>query len=169
MVSRGRIQNHGEGEYVAFVTHNKKKKRKRGPSNSGDPPPRNSKRMNERETLHIECYNCHKKGHYARDCPKMNKGLHYNTRSNNNKFNNRRIGDDRRNECNGRYERRRRDAMNDHEENHCPQNKSRSTKYESNVANQSEYILIIALSSSSPLETWDHWLVDNGASHHFSG
>ena len=38
MVSRGRIQKHEEGEPVAFVTHNKKKKAKGGPTNSRTPP-----------------------------------------------------------------------------------------------------------------------------------
>ena len=56
-----------------------------------------------------------------------------------------------------------------HEEDHRPQNNSRYSRYESNVANQSEYILISALTSSTPLDSWDSWLVDSGATHQFSG
>ena len=67
MISRGKIQKHEEGEPIAFITQNKKNKGKGGPSNSRKPPPQSSKRSNDRESLHIECFNCHKKGHYALD------------------------------------------------------------------------------------------------------
>lgn len=66
-------------------------------------------------------------------------------------------------------ERRRRDSPNDREDNYRPPKRSRNSKYESNVTNQFEYILISALCSSSPLDSWDSWMVDSGASHHFSG
>jgi len=59
--------------------------------------------------------------------------------------------------------------LSDNEEYHRPQKKSRNTRCESNATNQSEYILIFALSSSSPPDTSDSWMVDSGASHHFSG
>ena len=42
--------------------------------------------------------------------------------------------------------------------------------YENNAAtSQSEYILIYVLSSSSPLDSYDSWLVDNGSSRNFYG
>jgi len=84
-------------------------------------------------------------------------------------FNDQRRIDDRRNDCNGRDERIRRYAPNDHEEVLRPQKKSKFTKYESNDANLSEYIIISALTSSLPLNSWDRWLVDSGVTHHFSG
>lgn len=55
------------------------------------------------------------------------------------------------------------------EEEGIPQKKSRDPRYESNAINKSEYILISSLTSSSPPDSWDSWLVDNGATHHFSG
>jgi len=54
-MSRGRIQKHEEGEPAAFISQNKKKKGKGGPSNSRKPSPRNSKKRNDRTSSHIEC------------------------------------------------------------------------------------------------------------------
>ncbi len=53
--------------------------------------------------------------------------------------------------------------------NHRAQKKSKLSRYENNVANQFEYILISTLTSSSPLDSWDSWLVDSGAIHHLFG
>jgi len=72
------------------------------------------------------------------------------------------------NDHNGRDEIRRISAPSDHEEGPCLEKKSKFSRYESNVANQSEYILISAITISSPLDSWDSWLVDSGATHHFS-
>jgi len=72
MIGRGRIHKHEEGEPIAYIAHDKKKKEKRGPSNSRKPPPRNS--GGRKEYVNIECFNCHKRGHCARDCPKKNNG-----------------------------------------------------------------------------------------------
>jgi len=48
--------------------------------------------------------------------------------------------------------------------------RSRNSGYGNDaVASQSEHILISALSSSSSLDFCDSWLVDSGASRHFSG
>jgi len=68
-----------------------------------------------------------------------------------------------------RNEGRRRDPLDDREDNYHPLQRSRNSRYERNATNQSTYILISTLSSSSPLDTWDSWLVDSGASHHFFG
>ena len=84
-------------------------------------------------------------------------------------FDNRRRRDDRRNDHDGRDERRRRDDLSDHEEYKCPQKKSIFSRYESNVSNQSKYILISSLTSSSPPSSWGSWLVDSGATHHVKG
>jgi len=66
MIARGRIQKHEEGEPFAFVSQDKKKNLK------GIPfclrrPPSELKDFNRRGRR-IECFNCHKHGHYA---PKM--------------------------------------------------------------------------------------------------
>lgn len=50
---------------------------------------------------------------------------------------------------NRRYEIRGRDPSSDHEEK-FPQKKSKAPTYESNAVNKYEYILISALTSSSP-------------------
>lgn len=52
---------------------------------------------------------------------------------------------------------------------HRPQNNLRYSRYEINVGKQSEYILISALTSSSPPDLCNNWLVYNGATHHFFG
>lgn len=41
-------------------------------------------------------------------------------------------------------------------------------KFESNVVNKSEYILISSLTISSPQDSWDIWLVESVATHRFS-
>lgn len=82
MIERGRIQKHTQGEPIAYIAHEKRKKAKEGPSRK--PPSQNSKGRNDILLSHIECYNCHKKGHYAHDCPENRKRPRYNTRSNNN-------------------------------------------------------------------------------------
>eukprot|EP00253_Pinus_taeda_P004242 PITA_04242 len=50
-----------------------------------------------------------------------------------------------------------------------PPKKLRNSRYdEVNVAKQNEFYLISALSTASPPETLDHWLIDSGASRHFT-
>eukprot|EP00253_Pinus_taeda_P001882 PITA_01882 len=52
-----------------------------------------------------------------------------------------------------------------------PSKKSRNSRYdESNVVNnkQKEYYLISALSTASPPDTLENWLIDSGASRHFT-
>lgn len=146
MISRGRIRKHEEEDPTAFITHDKnKKKGKGGPSNSRNPPPQNSNRR--KELFHIEFYNCHKKDHYSRYFPEKNNGPHYNTISNKNRFNDKRRIYDQNNDHNGRDEIRISNSPNDNEYNHCRKKKSIFPRYESNVVNQSEYIVIYALTS----------------------
>jgi len=110
----------------------------------------------------IECYNCHKHGHYDQDCLKKRDASRSNFNNNrgfnNKKFNDRRRGDDRRI-----------NASDDCEEGYRPQKRSRNSRYENNgVVSQSEYILFSALSCCTPPDSCDSWLVDSGAYRHFS-
>eukprot|EP00253_Pinus_taeda_P036683 PITA_36683 len=86
------------------------------------------------------CFVCNKFGHYARECPN------------------------------------RRDTSHDDDHNHSRgnfnNNDQRNGRYkESKVVNnkQKEYCLISALSTASPLDTLGNWLIDSGASRHFTG
>jgi len=47
----------------------------------------------------------------------------------------------------------------------------RNSKYEeiNVVEKQKEFYLISALTATSPPDTFDHWLIDSGASRHFTG
>lgn len=164
MIVRGRIKKHEEGEPVAYITHDKRKKAKGGPSRKA--PSQNKKGRNEISLSHIECFNFHKKGHYARYYPKKRKRPRYNTKRYTNK---KRRKDNQRNNRDRRYERRIGEPSSDHEEDHPPQKKSRAPRYEINAINKSEYILIYSLTISSPVDSWDSWLVDSGAIHHLSG
>jgi len=52
-----------------------------------------------------------------------------------------------------------------------PPKKSRNSRYEevNVVEKQKEFYLISALTIASPSDTLDHWLIDSGASRHFTG
>ena len=65
------------------------------------------------------------------------------------KKNNKRRKDNKSNNHDSRYERRRRYSSSDREGDHPPQKKSRAPRYESNVVNKYEYILISTLPSRS--------------------
>lgn len=139
MISRGRIQKHEAGETSAFVAQAKKKKGEGGPSNSRRYvlASRESNRRMKRykETLHFQCFNCHKRGHYALDCPEKNDA----SRSchNNDSYNK-------------KYTDRRRDASVD-DEGHHSQKRSRNSRSDNNAtATQSEYFVISTLFISSP-------------------
>lgn len=105
----------------------------------------------------MQWFKCDRFGHMAQDFPnRINAQWPRNNNNGNNNNNNRR---------------RRRDAAAhaSFEESHCPQKKTRNTRYANNVGNsQFEYVLAATLSSSS-LDTIDHWLVDSRASRYFVG
>jgi len=67
MISRGRIQKHEDEEPSAFSAQDKKRKGRGRTSNSRKLPPdsRDSNRRFKKELSKVECYNCHKHGHYA--------------------------------------------------------------------------------------------------------
>ena len=71
--------------------------------------------------MHIECYNCPKKGNYNRGLPKKNNGPHHNTRIDINRFNDQRRRGDQRNDRNGIDERKKRHAPSDHDDDRRPQ------------------------------------------------
>ena len=52
-----------------------------------------------------------------------------------------------------------------------PSKKARNSKYESNVVNnkQDKYYLPVALSTTAPPDSVGNWLIDSGASRHFTG
>lgn len=125
-------------------------------------PFQNSKIRNYRSTSHIECFNFHKKGHYARDCPEKQKRSCFNYNKKGRK-NYQRKNHDRRDD------RRIRESSSDHEEHHQPQKKQRESRYEINTVSKSKYILISTLTSSSPLDLWGSWVANSGATHHFYG
>ena len=107
----------------------------------------------------VECYNCHKRGHYARDCPRKRDVPRSYWSYNNNKYNDRRRSNDeirsddtRRQDYRIKRDNQRRiGTLDDREEIPRPHKKSRNSTYESNIAtSEYEYILISALSGSSP-------------------
>ena len=104
-----------------------------------------------RDLSKFQCYNCRKHGHYARVCSE-------NKRTSKSNFNN----------CTNKFDyRRRREAPSTCRGNY---RSTRNQRYDNNAAEtQSQYFLVSALSSSSPADSCDSWLVDNGASRNFTG
>ena len=66
MISRGRIPKHEEGEPTAFVVQGKKKKGRRGMHYSRKSTSNSSSQWT-RDLSKVQCFNCHKHGHYAHD------------------------------------------------------------------------------------------------------
>eukprot|EP00253_Pinus_taeda_P001532 PITA_01532 len=99
------------------------------------------------------------KGHYARECPDR-KVSHYDDDQNPSHGNRR----------NGKFNNKgKRNAGN--QGRGKPFKKARNSKYESNIVdnNQAEYYLLAALSTSAPSDSMGIWLIDSGASRHFTG
>lgn len=67
IISRGIIQKHEEGEPSTFVTQDNRKKGKGRPSNSRifSPKLKYSNRILRKYKPQVECFNCHKYGHYG--------------------------------------------------------------------------------------------------------
>eukprot|EP00253_Pinus_taeda_P010402 PITA_10402 len=105
------------------------------------------------------CYICDKAGHYARECPDR-KDSHRDDDQNPSHGNQR----------NGKFNSKgKRNAGN--QERGQPFKKARNSRYESNIVEnkQDEYYLPAALSTSAPLDSIGIWLIDSGASRHFTG
>ena len=105
------------------------------------------------------CYNYNKMGHYARECTDKRDSHHDDDQnhSQGNQMNGRSNGKGERNVGNqGRGQ---------------PFKKARNSRYESNFVNnkQDEYCLLVALSTTAPQDSVGNWLIDSGASRHFTG
>eukprot|EP00253_Pinus_taeda_P023367 PITA_23367 len=99
------------------------------------------------------------KGHYARECPDR-KDSHRDNDQNPSHGNRR----------NGKFNSKgKRNAGN--QGRGQPFKKARNSKYESNIVDnkQAEFYLQAALSTSAPSDSMGIWLIDSGASRHFTG
>eukprot|EP00253_Pinus_taeda_P001744 PITA_01744 len=99
------------------------------------------------------------KGHYARECPDR-KDSHWD--DDQNPFDG--------NQRNGKFNSKgKRSAGN--QGRGQPFKKARNSRYESNIVEnkQDEYYLPAALSTSAPSDSMGIWLIDSGASRHFTG
>eukprot|EP00253_Pinus_taeda_P006744 PITA_06744 len=105
------------------------------------------------------CYNCNKTGHYARECLDK-RDLHRDDDQNPSH------GNQRNGRSNGKGKRSARNQGRGQ-----PFKKARNSRYESNSVNnkQDEYYLAAALSTFAPPDLLGNWLIDSGASRHFTG
>ena len=92
----------------------------------------------------VRCFNCQKHGHFARDCKERIRTPKFRNKSDYKK-----------------------DSSENQRKGHPK--KTRNPRYRNNAAEtQSKYFLVSSLSSFST-DSFDSWLVDSGASKHFSG
>eukprot|EP00253_Pinus_taeda_P010706 PITA_10706 len=151
----------GFDELLARCTQEEIKMMERDKSSNGNNPTAFSAHSKEEE----QCWSKESRTRVQADTPRdedNNNNFKGNSNQRNNKFNNK----GKRNApaaCNG---------------NGRPPKKLRNSKYEEvnvvkqeevNVVKQKEFYLISSLTTTSPLDTWDHWLVDNGATRCFTG
>lgn len=72
MISIGTIQHHEQGEPYVFVSQDKKRKGRAGPSNTNKIAPTfsdsNGRLRKDRDMSKIDYYDFHRFGHYAQDC-----------------------------------------------------------------------------------------------------
>ena len=111
------------------------------------------------------CFYCNKFGHFARQCPhKKDTPRDFDNHNNNFKGN----GNQRNNNFNHKGKRNAPAAQNG---NGRPPKKSRNFKYEEvNVGEkQKEFYLSSSLTTTSPPDALDHWVIDRGTSRHFTG
>ena len=100
MIARGMIQKHEEGDPSTFAAQDKKRKLRGRPY--GSRKPALESKDSKRRLRDIECFNCHKHGHYAqhfprkRDAPRSNRGFYDNRFNDRKKCDDRRRGDERR-------------------------------------------------------------------------
>ena len=142
---------------TAFSTHAKRKNNV-GPKRQGQ----GSQGFKEGR-----CSNCNRFGHYARECHHKkdtpwdddNNNNHNNFKGNDNQRYNRFNNKGKRNALAARYGNGR-----------LPK-RSRNSRYEETnvVDKKKEFYLISALTIASPPDTLDNWLIESGASKHFTG
>ena len=105
------------------------------------------------------CYYCNKMGHYAREC--LDKRDSHRDDDQNPSQSNQRNG-----KSNGRGKR---NVGN--QGRGQPFKKARNSRYESDTVDnkQDEYYLPAAISTSAPPDSVGNWLINSGASRHFTG
>ena len=139
-----------KGPPAAFSSHAKKR------NNSGSKSKRKAGFKGGRKG---RCFICNKAGHYARECPDR-KDSHRDDDQNPSHGNRR----------NGKFNNKgKRNAGN--QGSGQPFKKARNSRYESNTVDnkQAEYYLPATLSTSAPSDSMGIWLIDSGASRHFTG
>ena len=158
MMKRDHPSNGNGSDPTAFTAHaNKRNNASTRNQNHGRVGPKGGRRG--------RCYTCNKFGHYARKCTNRRDSSRYEDYNNNNNFR----GNE--NQRNNRFKRKRK-ASSVRSGNGQSFKRSRNSRYdESNVIDnkRNEYILISALSDAFPSNTLDNWLIDSGASRHFTG
>eukprot|EP00253_Pinus_taeda_P002410 PITA_02410 len=143
---------------TAFSAHAKRK-------NNADSKKKSQGRSRFKNGRKGRCFVCNKFGHYARECP-IRRGTSHDDDHNHSRGNNN-------NHRNGRFNNKgKRNASATQLGNDRASKRIRNSRHdESNVVNskQNEFYLISSLSTASPPDTLGNWLIDSGASSHFTG